>query len=494
MTLTSFPFLSFLMAIPLIGALFLSAISTQMEQTNAKKVGLWCSGLCFFLCALMGFWIKDTGFSFEEIYRLYGGASLSYHVGVSSFNYPFLLLTTLLTPLCLLMGWGHPIRDAKLYTAMFLILESLLMGAFSSLNLLMFYVFFEATLIPMFFLIGLWGGEQRFYATFKFMIYAAAGSILMLIGIAALYNLLGTFDRGSLLTHALDSTTQLWIWGAFLLAFAVKLPLWPFHTWLPDAHVQAPTGASMMLAGVLLKLGGFGILFWVIPLFPQISAQYGPHLFPLAGLSLVGISLVVFAQRHMKRLVAYASVAHMATVVFGAFSQSTYGLLGSTIQMISHGLSSAALFLCVGILYRKYGSYKMKDYGGLFALMPWWSFFFFLACLSTLGLPGTSGFVGEFLVILGLFEGFPFWSIVVASGFILSAAYILKACAALLFGKGHLPQDKSPSDIDRGEAITLSILSLCILLLGLWPQPLASSITKPLAALSTVIKGASHDL
>lgn len=479
-----FPFIFMIILLPLIGALFLSFISERMDQSNAKTVALWCSLGTFLLSLLMLlFFDGSQGMQFKEDKSLFFLHGVVYSVGVDGLSFPFVLLTTFLVPICILMNWKNSLTETRLYMALLLFLESFLLLAFTARNLLMFYVFFEAILVPMFFLIGIWGGPGRIHATFKFFLYTAAGSILMLVGILALYALCGSFDMDVLVGKTLSLGAEKWLWWSFFLAFAVKTPMWPVHTWLPSAHVEAPTGASMLLAGVLLKLGGYGFLRFMLPLFPTASVIYGPVVFGLSAAALVLASLVAFGQKDMKRLIAYASIAHMAVVTFGVFSGTEHGLMGALFQMISHGLTSASLFLCVGILYRLYGTYDIQAYGGLFKAMPLWSFLFFVTCLSAIGFPGTSGFVGEVLVILGLMNNHAPWAGVVALGFVLSAAYVLWLCARVLFGKVKVPTGRDVDQANRFERAALAILVVGIVILGLRPMILTKMMEKPVAAL-----------
>ena len=450
--MTQFPFITLLLLLPLLGVAALCLV----KEDKALWAGMTFSGVTFLLACTMAFFSKNLTESWG-VYRL----------GMDGLSLPFVLLTTFLTPLAMLM---RPTHHVRLYLGLFLVLESFLLAAFTALNLLMFYVFFEAVLLPLFFLIGLWGGQNRIQATFKFFLYTAAGSIFMLMGILVLYHYHGSFDLAFLTGKGLPLSVEKWLWVSFFLAFAVKTPLWPVHTWLPDAHVEAPTGASMILAGVLLKLGGYGFLRYMMPLFPTASALYAPVVFSFSACGLIFMSLVAFAQKDMKRLVAYLSVAHMAVATFGIFSFETHAVMGGVFQMVSHGLTSAALFLAVGVLHRAYGTYAIESYGGLAKALPRWSLLFFLICLSAIGFPLTSGFVGEFLVILGLGSHHGFWVGIVVLSFVLNAAVVLWLVARILFGDTKLPTLKGEGVPNSTETLVLVLLIFAIFVLGMQPN------------------------
>jgi NADH-quinone oxidoreductase subunit M len=451
--MTQFPFITVLLLLPLLGA----GVLCFVKEGKALWIGVGAAIATFFFACTMVFLPQN----FLESYSPF------YHVGMDGLSLSFVLLTTFLTPLAMLMKPTHHIR---LYLWLFLVLESFLLAAFTALNLVMFYVFFEAVLVPMFFLMGFFGGKNRIHATFKFFMYTAAGSVFMLVGILVLYHYQGSFDLTLLKGRTLPLSVEKYLWFSFFLAFAVKTPLWPVHTWLPDAHVEAPTGASMILAGVLLKLGGYGFLRYMIPLFPTASALYAPVVFGLSACGLILMSLVAFAQSDMKRLVAYLSISHMAVAIFGVFSFEPHAMMGGVFQMVSHGLTSAALFLAVGVLHRAYGTYTIGDYSGLFKALPRWSLLFFLICLSAIGFPLTSGFLGEFLVILGLGMHLEFWTIIVALGFVLSAAVVLWLLARILFGCEKLPVLKGEGVPNTLETVVLILLILAIFVLGIQPN------------------------
>lgn len=477
--MNAFPILTLMTLLPLLGGGALAIFGHRLRAPHIKGMGLGCALLTLLLSLGVAAAFKSGhGMQFQDLMVLFESRTLVHRMGVDGLSLPFVLLTTSLVPITLLSSWQSPLAGSHLYVALILILEGLLLGAFMSLNLVIFYVFFEATLVPLFLLVGLWGGVGRLQAAFKLLLYTAAGSLLMLLGILVLYHVQGSFDWTVLVEHTLPLEGQKWLWWAFFLAFAVKTPMVPLHTWLPEAHVSAPTGVSMLLAGVLLKLGGYGFLRHMVPLFPDASALYAPVVFYLSAGGLILISLVAFAQKNMKSLIAYASIAHMAVVTFGAFSHDSYGVIGAGFQMISHGLVSAALFLSVGILYRLYGSLEIKSYSGLFRKETLWSLLFFMACLGAIGLPGTSGFVGEFLVILGLAHHHMGWAAVVASGFVLSAAYMLTLVARVLFGVAKAPEKAEAKTANHYEMGALALLVVAILILGVRP----GVVTKVLAA------------
>lgn len=465
-----FPLLSLILLLPLVGALFLSFVGSEEESHNAKKVALWCSCATLILTLFMiGFFERNQEIQFLEIYSIVPSLNIVYKVGVDGISFPFLVLTAFLTPLCLLVTWQQSLPYGRFYMACFLVLESFLMGAFSSLNLFLFYVFFEGSLIPLFFLIGLWGGRDRIQAVFQFFLYTIVGSFLLLGGIILLFHWQGAFDLATLSKKPINDIHEKILWWFFFGAFAIKLPLWPFHTWLPKAHGEAPTAVSMMLAGVVLKLAGYAFLRYLIPLFPNASALYTPYVMGLSGVGMIILSLVAFAQKDIKRLIAYASVSHMALVTFGIFTKTIYGLGGAVFHMISHGLTSAGLFLAIGILYRHYGTYAVQEYQGLWSLKPIWSWLFLLLGLSAIGFPLTSGFVGEFLVVLALGEQHKIWAGVAALGLFLSGCYMAWLWARILFGKSKAHEREEEVFLgDMGYGIMTIILG-AILLLGIYP-------------------------
>ncbi|MEC7244152.1 MAG: NADH-quinone oxidoreductase subunit M, partial [Pseudomonadota bacterium] len=395
--ISSWPLLSVITFLPLTGVLFLLLIrgNTESVATNARLVALWVSGFTFLLSLSLyfGFDAEMTGYQFEERADWISGSGISYHLGVDGISMPFILLSTFLTPLSILASWKsitHRVRD---YMIAFLVLDVMMVGMFASLDMLMFYLFFEGVLIPMFIIIGVWGGAERVYAAFKFFLYTLLGSVLMLVCMLVMYHLAGTTDIPALSAFAFSPELQFWLFLGFFASFAVKVPMWPVHTWLPDAHVQAPTAGSMILAGVLLKMGGYGFIRFSLPMFPDASEYFAPFIFVLSIVAVIYTSLVALAQSDMKKLIAYSSVAHMGFVTIGIFTLTEQGIAGAMFQMISHGLVSAALFFCVGVVYDRLHTREISAYGGVVDAMPRYAAFFMFMMLASVGLPGTSGFV-----------------------------------------------------------------------------------------------------
>jgi len=472
--MASLPFLSTIIFLPLIGALFIIFIrgNEMVVANNSRQVALLTSLIVFVLSLALWWSFKEqAGFQFVEDYEWIPFFQMRYHLGIDGISLFFILLTTLLTPLCLLSSWRSIRHRVREYMVAFLVLETLLIGMFCALDLAVFYVFFEAVLIPMVLIIGIWGGEQRVYACFKFFLYTLLGSVLMLVAILTLYSQCGTTDLLAILNRQFSWDIQRWLWLAFGVAFAVKIPMWPFHTWLPDAHVEAPTAGSVILAGVLLKMGGYGLLRFSLPLFPEASAYYAPFVVMLSLIAIVYTSLVALVQRDIKKLIAYASVAHMGFVTLGIFTFNPHAISGAIFQMLSHGLVSAALFLCVGVIYDRFHTREIKYYGGLVTRMPRYAFFFMLFTLASLGLPGTSGFVGEFLVIIGTFSVSTFAASLAVLAMVLSAAYGLWVYRRIIWGPLTTQLEmRTITDLDWREGVILSILAMLVLLLGLQPQ------------------------
>jgi len=472
--MSNFPILSLLTFIPLIGALFILAIRGDEEivKRNARHVALWTSTVVFALSLLLwtNFDNSTADFQFVEHRAWMPDFNIAYHVGVDGISVLFVLLTTLLTPICILASWESIQERVKEYMIAFLVLETMMVGMFVALDIMLFYIFFEAVLLPMFLIIGVWGGPRRVYAAFKLFLYTLLGSVLMLVAILAMYFDAGTADIPTLLTHDFPAAMQTWLWLAFFASFAVKVPMWPVHTWLPDAHVEAPTAGSVILAGVLLKFGGYGFLRFSLPMFPLATADFTILIYTLSIIAVIYTSLVALAQEDMKKLIAYSSVAHMGFVTIGTFTLTVQGIEGAIYQMLSHGIVSAALFLIVGIVYDRIHSREISMYGGLVHKMPAYSLFFMVFMLASVGLPGTGGFVGEFLVLVGAFKANSWVAALAATGVILGAVYMLYLYRRVIFGKltkEHLLKIK---DLNPREMMVFVPLIILVFWMGVYPS------------------------
>ncbi|MDD3447237.1 MAG: NADH-quinone oxidoreductase subunit M, partial [Zavarzinia sp.] len=421
------PILSVTTFLPLVGAVLILLTRGEGEAVdqNIRRIALITTIVTFLVSLLIwaGFENGTAAFQFEEK-TAWIGDTITYHMGVDGISVLFVILTTFLMPLAILAS-DVITKRVKEYMVAFLVLETLMIGVFCALDMVLFYLFFEAGLIPMFLIIGIWGGPRRIYATFKFFLYTLLGSLLMLLAIIAIYLQVGTTDVVALINYNFPVDMQYWLWLAFFASFAVKVPMWPVHTWLPDAHVEAPTAGSVILAGVLLKMGGYGFIRFSLPMFPEASIYFTPLMLGLSVVAIVYTSLVALVQEDMKKLIAYSSVAHMGFITLGTFSFTEQGLQGAIIQMISHGIVSGALFLCVGVVYDRLHTREIARYGGLVNRMPVYAFVFMLFTMATVGLPGTSGFVGEFLIMVGTFKTSTTATFLAATGLILGAAYSL---------------------------------------------------------------------
>ncbi len=472
--MTGFPILSAIAFVPLVGAvltLFINGDPTQVAR-NARWVALWTS--LFALILSVYAWIAfDRGsaeFQFVERVEWMQDFGIVYQMGVDGISLPFVLLCTVLTPICILASWEAIQTRVKEYMISFLVLETMMVGTFCALDFVAFYVFFEGVLIPMFLIIGIWGGPRRVYSAFKFFLYTLTGSVLMLLAILTMYVDAGTTDIPTLLDHPFPLQLQNWLWLAFFASFAVKLPMWPVHTWLPDAHVEAPTAGSVMLAGVLLKMGGYGFLRFSLPMLPHASEVFTPLIFTLSAVAVIYTSLVALAQEDMNELIAYSSVAHMGFVTAGLFTITDQGLSGGMFQMLSHGIVSAALFLCVGVVYDRRHSREIASYGGLVYRMPIYAAVFMLFTMASIGLPGTSGFVGEFLVMVGAFQVSTWLAALITTGMILGAAYMLWLYRRVIFGPLVKEELKSLLDLSPREVAVFAPLVLLVLWMGLYPS------------------------
>ena len=400
------------------------------------------------------------------------GGSIAYRMGVDGISILFVILTTALMPAAIYASRNSIQKRVKEYMIAFLVLETMMIGVFCALDLVLFYLFFEAGLIPMFLIIGIWGGQNRVYASFKFFLYTLAGSVLMLLAVMAMYWDAGTTDIVTLLAHPFSPQMQTWLWLAFFASFAVKMPMWPVHTWLPDAHVQAPTAGSVILAGVLLKMGGYGFLRFSLPMFPIASDMFAPLVYTLSVIAIIYTSLVALAQQDIKKLIAYSSVAHMGYVTMGVFSMTQQGVQGGIFQMISHGIVSGALFLCVGVVYDRMHTREISAYGGLVNRMPVFATLFMIFTMANVGLPGTSGFIGEFLTIIGVFQVNTWVALFAATGVILSASYALWLYRRIIFGKLEKESLKGILDMDIREKTILVPLAVLTILFGFYPAPI----------------------
>ncbi|MEI7871727.1 MAG: NADH-quinone oxidoreductase subunit M [Alphaproteobacteria bacterium] len=495
--MSSWPILSLVTFLPLVGALFCLVVNGPKEAVdrNCRSAALLTS-LATFLVSLV-LWVRfdptKASFQFEEKLDWVPALSIGYHVGIDGISLFFVLLSTLLTPICILASWESVQVRVKEYMIAFLVLETFMVGMFCALDLALFYVFFEGVLIPMFLIIGVWGGKRRVYAAFKFFLYTLLGSVLMLLAIIAVYWQVGTTDLPTAMEKLdLPFTWQCWLWLAFFASFAVKVPMWPVHTWLPDAHVEAPTAGSVILAGVLLKMGGYGFLRFSIPLFPEASQYFAPLVFGLSIVAVIYTSLVALVQEDMKKLIAYSSVAHMGFVTIGAFIMNMQSVQGSIFQMLSHGIVSAALFLCVGVVYDRMHTREIAAYGGLVHRMPRYAFTFMFFTLASVGLPGLSGFVGEFLVLVGTFKANTWVAFLATTGIILGAAYALWLYRKIVFGELTKDSLKGILDMNRREIALFLPLVLITLWMGIYPSsfldPMAPSVDKLIGDYQAALK------
>ena len=475
----TFPILSSLILLPLIGGLFilLSRSSDKSNYQSSKYVALFVSFANFFVSIYL-WYIFDPGtsdFQFVEN-RLWLEGFINYKVGIDGISILFIVLTTLITPLCIISVNQSINTKLKEFLIAILVMESLMIGVFCSLDLVIFYLFFEGGLIPMFLIIGIWGGTRRVYSAFKFFLFTLLGSVLMLVAIISIYWITGTTDIVELNNLGVDAKYQNLLWLAFFSSFAVKTPMWPFHTWLPDAHVEAPTAGSVLLAAILLKMAGYGFIRFSIGLFPIASENFVPLIYTLSLIAIVYTSLVALMQDDMKKLIAYSSVAHMGFVTLGIFTMTQQGLEGSIVQMISHGLVSAALFLCVGVVYDRMHSRLIITYGGLVSPMPKYAILFMVFTLAAVGLPGTSGFVGEFLILMGVFQKSFLVAAIASLGVILGAAYMLWLYKRVIFGELINKDLLKMLDLNKSEIFILISLAIPVLFFGFYPEPLLNTI------------------
>ncbi|HVP98965.1 MAG TPA: NADH-quinone oxidoreductase subunit M [Roseiarcus sp.] len=484
--------LSGLLALPVIGAIFIFLLPGETEATkrNARWIALFATLVAFALSlvAWARFDPSQPGFQLVE-QRDWFSHAISYKLGVDGVSMPFVLLTTFLMPISIVASWSPIQNRVREYMIAFLLLETLMVGVFVSLDLVLFYLFFEGGLIPMFLIIGVWGHKNRVYAAFKFFLFTLTGSLLMLLAIMAMYWTAGTTDIETLLKTSFPPAMQTWLWLAFFASFAVKMPMWPVHTWLPDAHVEAPTAGSVILAAILLKMGGYGFIRFSLPMFPDASVYFTPLIYTLSVIAIIYTSLVALAQENMKKLIAYSSVAHMGFVTMGIFAANAQGVQGAVYLMVSHGLVSGALFLCVGVVYDRTHSLEIADYGGLVQRMPLYALAFMVFTLANVGLPGTSGFVGEFLTLIGAFRSNAWVAFFATTGVILSAAYALYLYRRVIFGVIDKANLRTIMDLEPREIATLAPLGLLVIYYGVHPQPILDASS---ASIDALLKGFEH--
>jgi NADH-quinone oxidoreductase subunit M len=474
----SFPLLSLITFLPLLGAAIIMMVrgDEKVVASNARWTALWTSLITFGLSLILWAQFDKTSvdYQFVEQVSWLPEFGVAYIMGVDGISLLFILLSTLLTPICILASWESVQSRVREYMIAFLILETMMVGMFAALDFLLFYIFFEAVLIPMFLIIGIWGGARRVYASYKFFLYTLLGSVLMLLAIIALWYQAGTTNIPELSEFDIPFNMQVWLFLAFFASFAVKVPMWPVHTWLPDAHVEAPTAGSVILAGVLLKMGAYGFLRFSLPLLPEASQYFAPVIYVLSIVAVVYTSLVALAQTDMKKLIAYSSVAHMGIVTLGIFTFNQQGIEGALFTMLSHGVVSGALFLCVGVLYDRVHSREIARYGGVAKIMPAYSLIFMLFTMASVALPGTAGFPGEFLVIIGAWAVNPWVAFGAALGMVLGAAYMLSLYRRVAFGKITREDLRSLLDLSPREYGIFAPLIVLTLWMGVYPQSFLS--------------------
>ncbi|MFA7430111.1 MAG: NADH-quinone oxidoreductase subunit M [Rhodospirillaceae bacterium] len=483
--MTDLPLLSIVTFLPLVGAAFILLVRGEeaVVARNARNVALLTSVATFLLSlgVWAGFDASTAEFQFVEQAAWMPEWGINYHMGVDGISMLFVILSTFLTPLCILSAWEAVQKRVKEYMVAFLILETFMIGMFCALDYVLFYVFFEGVLIPMFLIIGVWGGARRVYAAFKFFLYTLAGSVLMLLAIMAMYFEAGTTDIPTLMQTPFPYAMQIWLWLALFASFAVKVPMWPVHTWLPDAHVEAPTAGSVILAGVLLKMGAYGFLRFSVPMLPEATAYFTPMVYVLSVVAVIYTSLVALVQEDMKKLIAYSSVAHMGFVTIGIFALNQQAVEGAIFQMLSHGVVSGALFLCVGVVYDRLHTREIGRYGGLATNMPNYALVFLLFTMAAVGLPATSGFVGEFLILTGAFKANTWVAFFAATGLILGAAYMLYLYWRVVYGKLEKEDVKAMLDLSPREVAVFVPLILVVLWMGIYPnsflEPMHASVS-----------------
>ncbi|CCA93505.1 MULTISPECIES: NADH-quinone oxidoreductase subunit M [unclassified Novosphingobium] len=487
--MSGFPILSLMLLVPLAAAL----ACLFLEAKPARNLALAATLVDFALGVVLwaNFDIGGAQWQFTERVELFSG--FSYALGIDGIALLLIMLSVFLMPICIGASWKSIDKRVGEYMAAFLLMETLMIGVFAAQDLFLFYIFFEAGLIPMYLIIGVWGGADRIYASYKFFLYTLLGSVLMLIAMLWMANTAGTTDIPTLMAYDFDPQVQTWLWLAFFASFAVKMPMWPVHTWLPDAHVQAPTAGSVILAGVLLKMGGYGFIRFSLPMFPEASAYFGPLVWGLSMAAVVLTSLIALVQHDMKKLIAYSSVAHMAIVTIGLFAFNVQGLEGSMLIMLSHGLVSGALFLCVGIIYDRLHTREIDRYGGLSINMPRYALFFMLFTMASVGLPGTSGFVGEFLSLAGIYQVSTWTTLICATGIILGAAYMLYLYRRVAFGEQKNADAAAMADLDVRELLMVVPLGIAVLWMGIYPESFIAPMRADIAALDARLAAAKPE-
>jgi NADH-quinone oxidoreductase subunit M len=486
-----YPILSFLTFLPIFGALLVMLVKDGDEETenrNARMLALWISGITFLLSLVMlSNFDSAVGMQFIEDHPWMSNFGIRYTMGVDGISVLFVLLTTLLTPICVLVSWESITKNVRAFMACFLVLEGAIIGVFCSLDFVLFYIFWEAMLVPMFLIIGIWGGENRVYASLKFFLYTFVGSVLMLIGMMYLYFANGgSFDILTMQTLNLSDTSQYWLFLAFFAAFAVKVPMWPFHTWLPDAHVQAPTAGSVILAGVLVKMGASGFLRFSLPMFPEAVDLFRPAMYALSAIAIVYGALVAFAQTDIKKMIAYSSVSHMGFVTLGIFAATPESIQGALMQMLNHGIVSAALFMLIGVIYDRMHTREMDRFGGLVNSMPVYAAVFMVFTMASVALPGTNSFVGEFLILAGAYPVAQGATVIAASGVVLGAVYMLWLYRRMVFGEMGSDEIKNQKDMTERERLMFIPLIVLVFYLGLMPNRTLDILEAPAHKLSQV--------
>jgi NADH-quinone oxidoreductase subunit M len=482
-----FPILSLMLAVPLIAAL----VCLKLGNNGARWLALWATTLNLALGILlwMTYEIGGPQWQFVEFAPVFG--RFAWALGIDGIALMLIMLSVFLMPICIAASWSSIEHRIPEYMAAFLLMETLMLGVFMAQDIFLFYIFFEAGLIPMYLIIGIWGGKERIYASYKFFLYTLLGSVLMLVAMLWMVNQAGTTSIPDLLVYDFPAEAQTWLWLAFFASFAVKLPMWPVHTWLPDAHVQAPTAGSVILAGVLLKLGGYGFIRFSLPMFPEASAQLFWLVMGMSMVAIVYTSLVALVQKDMKKLIAYSSVAHMAFVTIGLFAFNRQGIEGGLMVMLSHGLVSGALFLCVGVIYDRLHTREIERYGGLADNMPAYALLFLLFTMASVGLPGTGGFVGEFLSLMGAYQANSFVALVATTGIILGAAYMLYLYWRVAYGKLVKPDVAAMPDLNKRELAMLTSIAAVVLWMGVYPESFLAPMRQDVGVLLARIERAS---